>query len=298
MSEVDDRWPTVFAPVGSRLDKMHVHQVHRDPWPAFDAFDTSRYALALRRSAAVQWAGRARAEHGSIHQFAQLGHALTEARVPLSMLGALARLVTDEVRHAELCGHAAAVMLPEASAAGRAEIFRWPVPTVPWHPRPADADELATFAWCAEVILIACCLGETLSRPMLDALVVVSTDPLPEAIARQIVRDEHLHATFGWTSMQWLWPRLDEPGRARVQHALGRALAGFTATTACGITVEQVAHQQIVIERGNGPNLGTLTELQYAMIYYATLEGEIFPQLREIGLDPDGAWAQARARAR
>lgn len=293
MSDEADRWPAVFDSPGSRLHKMHRRQVHRDAWPDFDGFDPAAYPAPLRRDAALQWAGRARAEYGSIHQFTQLGHALCEARAPAQLLGALSRLITDEVRHTELCGRTAEALLP-GERAHHPGIFRWPVPRAPWRARDRNADEAGCLAWCAEAILIACCLGETLSRPMLDALIVVSTDPLPEAVARQIVRDEHLHATFGWESLGWLWPRLHDDAREHLQAALGRAMAGFTNTTACGIDVGAVAHRDIVIERGDAPNLGTLSDEQYAFIYYATLEQEIFPQLREVGLDPEAAWASTR----
>ena len=47
----------------------------------------------------------------------------------------------------------------------------------------------------------------------------------------------------------------------------------------------------------SGPNLGTLSDLQYAMIFYATLETEILPQLDALGLDGAGAWAERYATA-
>ncbi|HET6584688.1 MAG TPA: hypothetical protein VFG69_14620, partial [Nannocystaceae bacterium] len=184
----------MLAPTSDRLANMHRVQVHRDPWPDFASFDPHRYEPALRRSAAVQWAGRARAEHGSIHQFTQLAHALANARVPMSLHGALARLITDEVRHAELCAELALALWPEGREREPA-IFSWPRPSAPWRAPPAITDdEQPLFAWAAEAIAVACCLGETMSRPMLEAIAVVATEPVAEACARQILRDEHLHA--------------------------------------------------------------------------------------------------------
>ncbi len=285
----------MLADATATLGKIHVAQVHREPWPQPDAFDPARYPRALRRAAAVQWAGRARAEHGSVHQFAALTHAFAEARVPLHVLGALARLITDEVRHAELCAATALAMYPEGIPDER-RLFGWPVPKAPWRdaPRPS-AGEGALLQWAAEAVLVANCIGEELSRPMLDALALVATDPLPESVCRQILRDEHLHATFGWEVLGWLMPRLDEEGRAAVQRRLARSLGGFERSTACGIGVAEVAESSITIERTTDPerepNLGTLTDMQYAMIFYATLESDIFPRLRDLGLDPEAAWA-------
>lgn len=283
----------MLAVVTDKLGSMHRAQVHRDPWPDFTAFDGGAYDEPLRRAAAVQWAGRARAEHGSVQQFTQLAAVLAEVRAPLQWHGALARLVTDEVRHAELCAQMAHACWPQ----GRARepgVFAWPRPTTPWPSPPDPDDEAAVWTWAAEAIAIACCLGETLSRPMLEAIAVVATDPLAEACARQILRDEHLHATFGWEAMADIVPRLGADARAHVHRRIAGALAGFEASTACGITVAEVAGQAIDIVRGPA-NLGTLSDLQYAMIFYATLEAEILPKLDALGLEGSRAWAERGA---
>ncbi|MCA8922196.1 MAG: hypothetical protein KDD82_10335, partial [Planctomycetes bacterium] len=158
------------------LDAMHRAQVRRDPWPDVASFERARYPLELRRAAAVQWAARARAEYGSVHQFTQLAHTLATARVGLPLLGALARLITDEVRHAELCAALALACDPDASA----HTLRFPTPTTPWPAPPSTVEREPLQAWAARAILVACCLGETLSRPMLDAIATRASDPVAE----------------------------------------------------------------------------------------------------------------------
>ena len=98
------------------LAAMHRNQVRRDPWPEFEAFDHSAYPEALLQEAHENWAERARAEHGSVHQFTQVAHALCVARAPLEIQGALARLITDEVRHAELCARMAELCVPAGAS--------------------------------------------------------------------------------------------------------------------------------------------------------------------------------------
>lgn len=282
----------MLSPVGERLGRAHRKQVHRDPWPDFDSFDPAPWSTAERRTAAVQWAGRARNEHGSVQQFGQLTQVLASARVELELLGVLARMITDEVRHAELCARMALAIWPEGTAK-EPRVFRWPAPRPPWaDPSGASQDVPVErrLAWAASAVLTACCLGETLSRPMLDALVVVTTEPCAEAVSRQILRDEHLHATFGFETLAALIPRLSDESQAALQTQLASDLAGFERSVCGGITIEQVAQSAIVIERG-APNLGVLTDHQYAMIFYSCLETEIFPKLRELGLDPQAAWA-------
>ena len=274
-----------------RLAKMHRAQVHRDPWPDFDAFDPSRYDRALRRAAAVQWAGRARAEHESVHQFTILSHALCEARVELHVHGALARLITDEVRHAELCAEAGHRIYPEGFDEDSG-IFLWVDPKLPFGKPPgADAGETAILTWAAKAVLTACCFGETLSRPMLEAIAVVATDPIADAIARQILRDEHLHASFGWEMLGHLLAQLGDEGHAAIREILPMRFSQFAKSTCSGIGVDEVAGSEITIERTDRPNLGTLTDHQYAMIFYATVESEIIPALERLGFDARAAWA-------
>lgn len=288
----------MLAPTTDRLTRIHRAQVHREPWPEFERFDPAPWPVEQRRAAAVQWAGRARAEYGSIQQFSGVAHALTTARIELELLGSLARLITDEVRHAELCGTMALTVWPEGRQL-EPKVFAWPRPREPWRAVPPfgpdDAPTEPQLAWVAGALLTACCLGETLSRPMLDALVVVTTEPIAEAVSQQIRRDEHLHAAFGWDALAHVLPRLAAHSRIDLQRQLANDFGGFERSVCRGIGVEAMAGRELTIERGL-PNLGVLTDEQYAMIFYATLEGEIFPQLRELGLDPERAWVE-RERA-
>jgi hypothetical protein len=124
---------------------------------------------------------------------------------------------------------------------------------------------------------------------MLEALVVVTTEPVAEAVSRQIVRDEHLHATFGFEALALLLPRMSEQARAALQQQLAADFAGFERSVCGEIRIADVANTEVVVERG-APNLGILSERQYAVIFYSCLESEIFPKLRALGLDPDAAW--------
>jgi hypothetical protein len=281
----------MLAPAGERLGGAHRKQIHRDPWPAFERFDPAPWSAAQRRTAAVQWSGRARNEHGSVQQFGQLTQVLASARVELELLGVLARMITDEVRHAELCARLALAIWPEGLEI-EPKLFRWPQPRPPWPDPPSARERLdpePRLAWAAKAILTACCLGETLSKPMLEALVVVTTEPIAEAVSRQILRDEHLHATFGFEALALLLPRVSEAGRADLQRHLAVDFGGFERSVCGKLRIADVADTEVVIERGE-PNLGVLSERQYAVIFYSCLETEIFPKLRTLGLDPDAAW--------
>jgi len=109
-------------------------------------------------------------------------------------------------------------------------------------------------------------------------------------VARQILRDEHLHASFGWETLGLLLPRMSDASRAELDRGMARAFGGVEQTTACGIAIEAVAGKDIDIVRGDAPNLGTLSDEQYAMIFFATMEQEVLPQLEALDLDARGAW--------
>jgi hypothetical protein len=281
------------------IEPIHRRQVHRDDWPDFDAFDVGAYPLELRRRATRQWMRRAREELGSVYEFTAVSHALAACRVPLEILGSLSRLITDEVRHVELCGRMARACWPEGLEAGD-EIFSWTPPRMPF-PEPPVLDQktddaMPLLRWAADAILCSCCIGETLSRPLFESAATVCTDPVCEAVLRQILRDEHLHATFGWEALHDLFSRLDDEGRQWLEGRLAKRLAGFERTCADGVDLAELAGTEVAIEPGDPkkPNLATLTRHQYAMVFYATLENEILPAFDDVGLDARAAWA-ARA---
>jgi hypothetical protein len=142
--------------------------------------------------------------------------------------------------------------------------------------------------------MTSCCIGETLSRPLFEAAATVTTDRVCEAVLRQILRDEQLHARFGWDAFAWLLDALPPDARPRIEQRLARRLAEFERSCALDLTPADVAGREIVIEPGRPlqPNLATLTRDQYAMIFFATLESEILPGFSALGLDAVGAWAR------
>ena len=285
---------TPLAEATPRLATIHQRQVHRDDWPDFAAFDVGRYPLELRAPAGRQWMRRAHEELGSVHEFTQLTHVLSAVCAPIHILGSLSRLITDEVRHAELCGRMALACWPESTERER----RWTRPRVPWGSPPAlstsDDEPEAAYRWAAEAILTSCCIGETLSRPLFEAAATVCTDPTCEAVLRQILRDEHLHATFGWEALDTLCRRLGPGSRDWLQQQLARRLAGFERSSASGFSLLEIANSTVEIQPGDpaSPNLALLTRRQYATIFYATLESEILPRFEALGFDAERAWRE------
>jgi len=168
----------------------------------------------------------------------------------------------------------------------------------PWAEPPAGgADPQALLRWVADGVVTSCCLGEELSRPIYEASATVATDPVCEAVLRQILRDEHLHATFGWELMDVVSERLSAESRDWLQARLAATLVGYERTCSAGLTIDELAGTEVIIERGTEPNLGILDARQYATVFYATLESQVFPRLSRLGLDPVRAWRERPRRS-
>ena len=219
-------------------------------------------------------------------EFSMLQRTACILDLPVEVLGSLARLITDEVRHVVLCEEMARACLPEDPPARERGATTWAEP-------PArDAPDQELLRWAASGVVTSCCLGEELSRPLYEASAAVTTDPVCESVLRQILRDEHLHATFGWELMTILMERLSPESRAWLQGRLAITVAGYERTCSAGLRIEDLAGTEVVIERGRAPNLGMLDPRDYATVFFATLESEVFPKLAAIGLDPERAWRE------
>lgn len=275
----DKAVPAATGNEGMRaLSAVHARQIHRDPWPDVAAFDCAAYAEPLRRQAADLWRRRSQMEYASIAQFTRISAELADHSVPLPWHGVFARIITDEVRHAELCAQLARALHPEAMADATYTLPPWP-----WPKRPPDDSWSAVATWAAHALLVSSCLGEALSVPTYEALVVVTSDRIVAETLQQIRKDEPLHATFGWEILRALID--DVPAVApSLQSALGNYLRGFEASMGDGIPLAEIAGRTIEIAL-DGPNLGTLTSEQTAFLYYATLETDLLPRLQEVGLD-------------
>ena len=258
---------------------------HPIPW---EEFDREAYEPALLEEARRQWAQRSVAEYQSTAQFAQLLHRLTLIGAPVEMIGAATRLATDECRHAELCARFADCMGGHDDVRVRGGLSLY-------EPRDGGDGGGELFLACYQTILTVCCFGETLSVPILRALYTVATDPVAERCASLIAGDEEYHERFGWEALAVMTGSLSEAQRQVVTGGLP-GLMGHFERVCFGDPerVEALVDQELVLEPGEAPNLGTLQAEEYAFIFYATMESTILPRLAELGYPAQAAWAARR----
>lgn len=264
---------------GGRLALTREHDAIAAPrkgvvhWGAFDA---AAYAPTALDEAARLWRTRAAQEMRSLALFTELASQLHQLGAPLDWSGAFARMIADEVRHADLC-------LRTCEALGR------PAP-----PELDEGDLRQTVrgplrAHVRETVVAAFCIGETISGRMFRRALRAATVPLAREVVAAIVVDETFHAELGW-ELAALLMREGE-GHAAERDALAArlpALFAHFARLCCARRGPSWARAEA--EVGEGPNFGTLTEAGYARAFFDGMEEDVVPALEAIGL-PEAACA-------
>jgi hypothetical protein len=159
----------------------------------------------IRDRLRLMWTKMARNEYATAIHMSQLLQLLLVARTPVDLVGMASDFVADEMRHVELCariameigGGAPATIDLEAIALG-------------------FAPELTPRQRATEAILRVCCIGETLSVPMLAEPMKAASHPLARGALQHIVREEAQHGRLGWLYLDWLAPELDDAERLRL----------------------------------------------------------------------------------
>ena len=245
-------------------------------WAGFDA---SQFAPAHLEKARRLWQHRAFTEFHSLTHFTQLASQLQVLGAPLDWSGAMARMVTDEVRHVELCLRMVEALGGEANLKladthGVHLTVRGPLR-----------------AHVRRVVLEAFCVGETLSGRMFKRCLAACTVPLAREVVTAILVDETFHAELGW-ELAALLAREDDDARAE-RDALARALPGI---------FEEFARQCLVTrgpewtraqpEFDEGPGLGGLADAGFARAFFDGMEADVVPGLEAIGFpEARAAWA-------
>jgi hypothetical protein len=268
-----------MGPTTELLARFHRTMMDRPrdlPWESFDAGDFDEVVVERARR---EWAHRSVAEYQSTAQFGQLLHRLTKVGAPVEMIGAATRLAVDECRHAELCARMADLL-------GGREGFDVPDAGLDLY---EDIDD----PWLAitMTILAVCCFGESLSIPMLESIHTVASAELPAEIAALIASDEEYHAHFGWEALTYLVARLDDRQRRAVEDRLPPLMGHFERVcSASPELLDELVGAELIIDEEEG-NLGTLGRVQYAAIFYDTMETRILPTLSDLGFEAHTAWA-------
>lgn len=269
-------------------DDLALHREHRAiakprrgeiDWASFDP---SAYDAATLDAAARLWAHRALQETHSLALFTELLGHLHKLGAPLDWSGAFARMIADEVRHADLClGMCEALGRPASPAIDPREL----------HLLPNDA----TRGHVRETIVAAFCIGETLSGRMFRRALRATDVPLARAVVSAILRDEGFHGELGW-ELGALLMRDDGGDFEQERSALAARLPFLFTHFADLCHAERgEAWARATAPTDAGPNFGTMSHAGYARAFFDGMSDDVVPGLVAIGLpEAEAAWAEVR----
>jgi hypothetical protein len=166
-------------------------------------------------AARLVWTRTSFSEYASAAAFAEIATATLRVAAPIDLIAAAGDFIVEELTHAEV---AARIALALGGAV----------------PLQVDLDKLvrppaapASLVRAAELIVRTCCVGESLTVPMLKLSRHLAGSQLVAGAINKIVTDESAHAQFGWWFLDWADERITEADRAHLGRVAGDAIAAF-----------------------------------------------------------------------
>ncbi|HVY44703.1 MAG TPA: ferritin-like domain-containing protein, partial [Minicystis sp.] len=239
------------------------------------AIDTTGFTAEEVAFAAASWTLRAEEEHRSASVFADALAYLTDADVPLDAVGSLARTVSDELAHTELCA-----LL--ARAFGAAEPANRPLPRA-----AVPSDPVARRARGLEIVAMEGAVGETISSAVFLTAQRHAEEPATRTALGAILRDEVLHARMSWEILGVVAPTLDDAAREALRTHVSWGLGALEQSHMLPVLKR--------LERGDRfepawAALGVVHPEHRVNAFYGALEKRVLPSLDGLGLDGQGAW--------
>jgi len=193
-----------------RLDKRRAG-LHDLDWSGITREATPELVVAAREV----WTRSAFSEYASGAAFAAIASHLLAARAPIDLIAAAGDFVADEMFHAELASRVAMALGGAVPLDVDFEKLVRP---------PAGEGPLLR---AAELIVRSCCVGESLTVPVLKQSRRAAGSPIIEAVISRILRDEAQHAQLGWWFLDWA--ELTPADRAHLGAVAGTTIRGFGA---------------------------------------------------------------------
>ena len=183
------------------------------PW---GTLDTSHYPPDVLDAARATWTESAYTEYRAVAAFAEVLHALCEARAPLDLIGMASSFVADEVVHVELASRVAM------------ELGGGVTRPIDFEALVVRADRALTpFQRANDLVLRISCIAEAFSGKMAVDAMRTTTHPLTRAVYARIVADESLHSRLGGLYFDWAAGQMDDAERTRLSEVALRTLRSF-----------------------------------------------------------------------
>lgn len=193
-----------------RLDKRRAGMEDID-WKEIAREATPELVIAARDV----WTRSAFSEYASGAAFAEIAAHMLAARAPIDLVAAAGDFVGDEMFHAELASRVAMSLggaMPLEVNFGKLV-------------RPPEGSGALLRA--AELVVRSCCVGESLTVPILKQSRRAAGSRTIEAVISRILRDEAQHAELGWWFLDWA--ELTDADRAHLASVAGATIRSFGA---------------------------------------------------------------------
>jgi hypothetical protein len=162
------------------------------------------------------WTQTTHSEYAAAAAFSAISSALLAAGAPIDLVAVSGDFVVDELVHVEVSARIAAHL-------GGGVLLEVDLERLVRPPTSKDPRIRA-----AELIVRACCVGESMTTPLLDHSRRRSSSTLISEALRHIMKDEVPHAQLGGWFLEWADGWLDDAARAHLGRVAGQALRAFS----------------------------------------------------------------------
>ncbi len=256
----------------TRLKVVHRQRVARqgdaEPRPPFAPGQVRASTLAV---AATGWQRLLDTEYESVVIASWMTAALARLGAPLDLLGAFGRVVEDEIRHVDLC-----CQLVEAFG-GSPTIVRGPMPPMPAELERGSAGELEAVSGLVGFF----CVFEFLSGLVFHQALETATVELPKWAIGEIHRDEAFHGAFGFEAARHFVPDWSDEWRTQLARRVEADVRRFEARLGGPLpaTAGPLDSELAALEL-----MGLLSPPTLLATFYAGVERQLAPRLRELGI--------------
>jgi hypothetical protein len=159
--------------------------------------DFSAVSKPAREAARRFWSQRAWSEYAALPVLSQILLKLSAEGAPLEELSAATGILQDEALHTAL-----SVQVAQGLGGYVEDIPDYLHLDLQSLSAPSD---LPLVVW----LVVGCCIGETVSRALIQARLRATTAPQLKALVARTLRDENVHVAFGWAAARRAVAALD-----------------------------------------------------------------------------------------
>ncbi|MBS2027769.1 MAG: hypothetical protein JST54_07710 [Deltaproteobacteria bacterium] len=251
----------VAAQLGKRLGAEH-------PLPSF-----KHLPKQTRDAARRFWSERAWSEYAALPVVSQIALRMAAESASLAELGGATAILQDEALHTALSVNVAEAMGGYISDIPDELSFDALALTGPI--------ELPRAVWLA----VGCCVGETVSRALIQARLARTTEPHLHALVARTLRDENLHVAFGWAAARSAISGLDARSKRVLADQSRAALSGmYRGPATSGLSGAFGRAERKLRQRVADAGLGCCAPEEEDAAVAACVQNFIAPNFRKLGV--------------